>query len=968
MSTRMLIDARHSEETRVTVVRGSRVEEFDYESASRRQLKGNIYLARVTRVEPSLQAAFVEYGGNRHGFLAFSEIHPDYYQIPVEDREALLQAEADALTSEDEDADDGDLVSDGAEDGDGPAAADADDPADSDPADSDIDTDADSDDDGDTASGDEDGDQDVAAAAATRRRALRAIKRKYSIQEVIKKRQVLLVQVVKEERGNKGAALTTYLSLAGRYCVLMPNSTNTGGISRKISSATDRRKLKTIISALEVPSDMGLIVRTAGMNRTKTEIKRDYEYLVRLWSDIRDLTLQSMAPCRVYEEADLIRRTIRDLYSREMDEILVEGEQGYRAAKDFMKLLVPSHAKKVKHYKDKIPLFHRYQVEGQLESMYQPVVNLRSGGYLVINPTEALISVDVNSGRSTREHNIEGTAVKTNLEAAEEVARQLKLRDMAGLVVIDFIDMEDRNNLRSVERRMKDVLKTDRARVQLGRISGFGLMEMSRQRLRPNLIEASMTTCPHCQGTGLVRSVDSASLLILRQLEEEGIRARSQSVRVAANADVAAFLLNVKRPQLIELEEKYSVRIEVIAKFDIGQSEFEITRIPLGAEEDAAPEVVTMAQPAAAPEPAPQPQSQSQSSRNTRHDDDGDEDERGQRKRRRRRRRKGRGDGEDSDVQHSQEREDHPQSDTDSDAEDEEKRPRRRRGRRGGRRRRQETGNLEDGVAASASAKDSAADTQSGAAAPSSADDGNITDAQEEEKPRRRRRRATPKSEDTVGDNPLAEGGDTPATTDPAPVADAKPAVTRRRRTKAADADSSDTPAAADPDQADAGTSGDVKADDVKADDTPKPKRRRTKKADSAESTEPGTGPAATDEKVAEEDKPKRRRTTRKKADDDGEADSAKKPAAKGKAPARTRTKAAKSSDTPDTAPEAPSTAPQAAPADVTPSEAKPAQPPAPAATAPEPDTANAVPADHTSAAPDDDRPKRKGWWQRTFG
>ncbi len=878
MSTRMLIDARHAEETRVTVVRGSRVEEFDYESASRRQLKGNIYLARVTRVEPSLQAAFVEYGGNRHGFLAFSEIHPDYYQIPVEDREALIEAEAEALT-ESIDAGDDDAAADAADADTDDADASADDDAEGDTvADAPVesaseDDDAAEDADADVEDAETEGDQDVAAAAATRRRALRAIKRRYNIQEVIKKRQVLLVQVVKEERGNKGAALTTYLSLAGRYCVLMPNSTNTGGISRKISSATDRRKLKTIISSLEVPSDMGLIVRTAGMNRTKTEIKRDYEYLTRLWGDIRELTLQSIAPCRVYEEADLIRRTIRDLYSRDMDEILVEGEQGYRAAKDFMKLLVPSHAKKVKHYKDKIPLFHRYQVEGQLESMFQPVVNLRSGGYLVINPTEALISVDVNSGRSTREHNIEGTALKTNLEAAEEVARQLKLRDMAGLVVIDFIDMEDRSNIRSVERRMKDMLKTDRARVQLGRISSFGLMEMSRQRLRPNLIEASMAPCEHCHGTGLVRSVDSAALLALRQLEEEGIRARSQSVRVAAHADVATFLLNVKRPQLMELEEKYGMTIEIVGRLDLGQSEFEISRIPVGADPDAAPEVVTMAQPAAAPEPAPQQPSRPAKA-------DTDDDDRNPRKRRRRRRRKGRGDGDETESTAASDEDSQNEQSAKGD-EDDENRPKRRRGRRGGRRRRQEQNPAE---ASEAQGDDAPADGAEAGDAPVDTSDDTAADG--EDKPRRRRRRAKPAGDD---DAPKADAENSADAS-----ADSKPKTPRTRRKKAdADTDNAEK-AEANAAKADADASAETAA--------PKP-RRRTRK----------TAANATDEKPAADSEPKSE-------------------------PAPAPSKAASSSSAPsESAPkEAASPAPAPAPAPV--------------------------------EAEDSDRPKRKGWWQRTFG
>ncbi|MEX0300144.1 MAG: Rne/Rng family ribonuclease, partial [Kordiimonas sp.] len=652
MSTRMLIDARHSEETRVTIVKGSRVEEFDYESATRRQLKGNIYLARVTRVEPSLQAAFVEYGGNRHGFLAFSEIHPDYYQIPVEDREALIAEETEEAKTRQQETDAEEekpkprrrrgrkSAAEKAAEADSVKSEVIDEPAEEDETSkTEADTKASDDNEEEVESAVKDSDEDDKDAeieeAANRRRGLRALKRKYSIQEVIKRRQVLLIQVVKEERGNKGAALTTYMSLAGRYCVLMPNSTHAGGISRKISNISDRKKLKQIISSLGVSDEMGLIVRTAGLQRTKTEIKRDYDYLLRLWNGIRKLTLKSIAPALVYEEGNLIKRTIRDLYVREVDEILVEGEEGYRSAKDFMKLLMPSHAKKVQHYRDHIPLFHRYQVESHLEAMYQPIVQLKSGGYIVINPTEALISIDVNSGRATKEHNIEETAVKTNLEAAEEVARQLRLRDMAGLVVIDFIDMEDRSNNRAVERKMKEMLKNDRARIQVGRISSFGLMEMSRQRLRPNLLEVAMETCQTCAGSGIVRSVESASIMALRQLEEEGIRGRSSIVRVAANPEVAIYLLNKKRAALSDLERRYDYVIEVLAQPSLGQSDIEITRETAnGADNKPAPTadaVVTLES------STPNHASGSEEKKIT---DSGEEEQQPKKKRRRRRRRR----------------------------------------------------------------------------------------------------------------------------------------------------------------------------------------------------------------------------------------------------------------------------------------------------------------------------------------
>mgnify|MGYP005751072933 CR=1 FL=1 len=617
MAKKMLIDATHAEETRVVVVDGNKVEEFDFESENKRQLAGNIYLAKVTRVEPSLQAAFVDYGGNRHGFLAFSEIHPDYYQIPVADRQALMEEErayAEAQRREDEDekprsnrsrsrsggrsrseavkSDDavatreaeGDEIAgmetidlDEAEVAEGTSPMEivgetpVEEPADQPEAQSEADAQAE----------DDDADEDDGAVETVERddsiesvaddddvEDIRPVRkpraRRYKIQEVIKVRQILLVQVVKEERGNKGAALTTYLSLAGRYCVLMPNTARGGGISRKITNAVDRKKLKEIANEIDVPQGAGLIVRTAGAKRTKTEIKRDYEYLQRLWEQIRELTLKSIAPAKIYEEGDLIKRSIRDLYSREIDEVLVEGERGYRIAKDFMKMIMPSHAVNVKHYREQMPLFARYQVESYLSSMFNPVVQLKSGGYIVIGVTEALVAIDVNSGRATKEGSIEETALKTNLEAAEEVARQLRLRDLAGLIVIDFIDMDERRNNAAVEKRIKDKLKTDRARIQVGRISGFGLMEMSRQRLRPGMIEATTQPCAHCHGTGLIRSDDNLALSILRQIEEEGVRRRSREVLIKAPVAIANYLMNQKREHVAQIEGRYglSVRIE----------------------------------------------------------------------------------------------------------------------------------------------------------------------------------------------------------------------------------------------------------------------------------------------------------------------------------------------------------------------------------------------------------------------
>ena len=603
MTMRMLIDARHQEETRVAVLKGNRIEEFDFESAEHKQIKGNIYLAKVTRVEPSLQAAFVDFGGNRHGFLAFSEIHPDYYQIPKEDREALLAEEA--AHAEEEAA--LRAIAEGEEDfvGDDELGESlADDFAGTSHEDYHGDDDnggvtevytAEKDEvatieDGQVEDGfDHDGEEAEEGEEAEPRRRGRgrrrqggkdnrghakeadelrakrmALRRRYKIQDVIQRRQVLLVQVVKEERGNKGAALTTYLSLAGRYCVLMPNSSHGGGISRKISSAADRKRLKSIISELDLPKSMGCIVRTAGLSRTKVEIKRDFDYLARLWDGIREITLGSTAPALIHSDSDLVKRAIRDIYHREIEEVIVEGEHGYRAARDFMKLLMPSHVKRVKHYADPVSLYQRYGAEDQLSAMYDPEVQLKSGGYIVINPTEALVSIDINSGRSTKEHGIEATALNTNLEAAREIARQLRLRDMAGLVVIDFIDMEYNSNVRKVEKAMKDALKNDRARIQVGRISSFGLMEMSRQRLRTGVLEATTRGCPHCDGTGLVRTASSAGLSALRLIEEEAAKGRGSVISLYASTEATIYLLNAKRTDLAEIEARYGVRVEVL--------------------------------------------------------------------------------------------------------------------------------------------------------------------------------------------------------------------------------------------------------------------------------------------------------------------------------------------------------------------------------------------------------------------
>lgn len=560
MANKMLIDSSHPEETRVVVVRGQKVEEFDFESASRRQLRGNIYLAKVTRVEPSLQAAFVEYGGNRHGFLAFSEIHPDYYQIPVADRQALLAEDIRAEQDRDDKSRSNKKHSrpKNAENGETTA--------------SDDDTD-----------GDDESEEIVEQLGGDALEEVperpRHSRRQYKIQEVIKRRQILLVQVVKEERGNKGAALTTYLSLAGRYSVLMPNTGRGGGISRKITNAQDRKRLKEIAQDLEVPDGMGIILRTAGASRTRAEIKRDYEYLMRMWESVRELTIGSSAPALVYEEGSLSKRAIRDLYNKDIDEVLVSGDDGYREAKDFMRMLMPSHAKAVKPYRDILPLFSRHGVEAQLDAMFSNHVTLKSGGYLVISPTEALVSIDVNSGRSTREHNIEDTALRTNLEAAEEISRQLRLRDLAGLVVIDFIDMEEKRNNRAVEKHLNECLKNDRARIQVGRISLFGLLEMSRQRIRTGVLESSSISCPHCTGTGFVRATPSVALHILRSVEETLIKSASHNVIIRTRSEVAFYILNQKRAHLRELEMRFGVEISVNADYTLsGAINFVIER------------------------------------------------------------------------------------------------------------------------------------------------------------------------------------------------------------------------------------------------------------------------------------------------------------------------------------------------------------------------------------------------------
>ncbi|MBK6801065.1 MAG: Rne/Rng family ribonuclease [Novosphingobium sp.] len=897
MNTRMLIDARHPEETRVAVLKGNRIDEFDFESADHKQIKGNIYLAKVTRVEPSLQAAFVDFGGNRHGFLAFSEIHPDYYQIPKEDREALLAEEAAhaeeeaalrAIAEGEEDfVGDDDLGETLADDMAGTSHQSYAD-EDSFGGVTEIDTSEKDEvatiEDGHVENGfDHDGEEaseDTDSANDRRRRGRRrqggrghakeadelrakrmALRRRYKIQDVIQRRQVLLVQVVKEERGNKGAALTTYLSLAGRYCVLMPNSSHGGGISRKISSASDRKRLKSIIAELQLPKSMGCIVRTAGLSRTKPEIKRDFDYLARLWDGIRETTLGSSAPALIHSDSDLIKRAIRDIYNRDIEEVVVEGETGYRAARDFMKLLMPSHAKRVKQYADPVPLFQRYGAEDQLTAMYDPVVQLKSGGYIVINPTEALVSIDINSGRSTKEHGIEATALNTNLEAAREIARQLRLRDMAGLVVIDFIDMEYNSNVRKVEKAMKDALKNDRARIQVGRISGFGLMEMSRQRLRTGVLEATTRSCPHCDGTGLVRTASSAGLSALRLIEDEAAKGKGTVISLFASTEAAVYLLNAKRADLGEIEERYGVRVEVLpegenegAKMRVGSSgprpEFVPRFEPIAFEEDEGEEVFE-----------DEDDFDSESEART------DEDEGRGRRKRKRRRRGGRGREEDgSEPRDSAEGE----AESDGNAEDEDSeesgqsdeqgengespRKRRRRGRRrrGGRGRGEGEGSETEGAEGS---DESEPDTAAGSGEPAEAvtEEAGEPAAETPAKPKRTRKKkaeAEPASE-------TPEAAAPEAAAEPAAEAeDEAPAKPKRSRRKKADAEV----------PAEAVTEVAVEVAEEPATEAPaKPKRTRKKKTDAAEvPADAGAEPVA-------EARPEAVAATEAPAEDDGE-------------------------------------------------------------------------------------------------
>ena len=584
MSKKLLIDAHQPEETRVVLLNDQKIEEFDYENTARKQLKGNVYLARVTRVEPSLQAAFVEYGGNRQGFLAFSEIHPDYYRIPIEDREALKAEEEPADDEEEETS---------------PPQSDTLETIDS--------------------------EEEITTSS---KKTLPSTLHKYKIQEVISRKQILLIQVVKEERGNKGAALTTYLSLAGRYCVLMPNSNRGGGVSRKINNPADRKRLKSVVSELDITKGMAVIVRTAGSKRTKTEIKRDYSYLTKLWNDIRTKTMESEAPCLIHEEGSLVKRAIRDIYTNDIEEVYVEGADSYRIAKTHMKMLIPSHAKRIFEFKGDRRLFQQYQVEDQLAQIHHNEVTLKSGGYLVLNQTEALVAIDVNSGKATKERNIEETAVKTNLEAAEEIGRQLKLRDLSGLVVIDFIDMEEHRNQHLVERKLKEALRNDRARIQVGGISHFGLLEMSRQRLRPSLVESISQVCPHCEGTGRVRSVNSSALHILRILEEEIVGISARDLAIVVQTDIALYILNEKRATLAEIETKANCKISIQADASLLENDYRLIKDNVAIESKEKTPVKAKQEPA-------------KTTQNTSHLSDDEENEDGEQPKRKRRGRRG---------------------------------------------------------------------------------------------------------------------------------------------------------------------------------------------------------------------------------------------------------------------------------------------------------------------------------------
>ncbi len=866
MTKRLLIDARQAEETRVVLLSGTRIEDFDYETENRKQLKGNVYLARVTRVEPSLQAAFVEYGGNRQGFLAFSEIHPDYYRIPIEDREALI--EADSAEGDDHSDETG---SDGAPE---------------------------------TIGGEEADEEDI--------RPKRQVKR-YKIQEVISRKQIMLVQVVKEERGNKGAALTTYLSLAGRYCVLMPNNNRGGGVSRKITNIADRKRLKTVVGGLDIQTGMAVIVRTAGAKRTKTEIARDFTYLSKLWGDIRARTLESQAPCLIHEEGDLIKRSIRDLYTSEVDEVLVEGEEAYKIARNQMKMLIPSHLKKVQKYEGTHPIFQHFNVENQMDTIHSPQVTLKSGGYLVINQTEALVAIDVNSGKSNRERNIEETALKTNLEAAEELGRQLRLRDLSGLIVVDFIDMEENRNQHAVERRMKDAMRNDRARIQIGSISHFGLLEMSRQRLRLSIDESISNLCPHCEGTGRVRSIDTAALQLLRSIEEEAQKGKMDELHITAHRDVVLFILNHKRSAVAEIEARFDLMVILLSDDSLIAPEYKVDRVGWQGKAQAKPQ-------------SRQPQQPRHDNSNVKLDtSDSDQDEAAE-----------------TEANAALHAENDETGSEDGGAK------RRRRGRRGGRRRRRRNG--EDGQTGDNQAGDSQAGDNQTASSPNSEDQATAStatdgvaanhDAAPKAKTGRGRGRRVAKADPSAADNVAKDSAPKDSANDDskAPEAGAKPASGGLANIAAA-VDNGDTATAKKPVRrrkkpATGAKAGDAKAKDSKAE-------APTKAEDSKAEADSGA------EKPAK--KPARARKTKAKVDsgDKPEQDAAAaKPAAKKPARKATTKTPAKVADANNAKTGANNEAPTNAPA------AR--------------EAISSAPQDVVEIGSSEPKSRRSGWWSRS--
>ena len=956
MTKKMLIDASHPEETRVVIVEGNRVEELDFESRHKRQIRGNVYLARVTRVEPSLQAAFIEYGGNRHGFLAFSEIHPDYYQIPHEDKLALLEAEEaeNKAAEEEEDASD----------------------QDDDEVDENLDPDADD-------AHDED-DEEVAheqvKVASSRRR--RQSRRRYKIQEVIKRGQILLIQAVKEERGNKGAAMTTYLSLAGRYCVLMPNTARGGGISRKIANGSDRKRLKSVMSELEVAPGMGVIVRTAGAKRTKAEIKRDYEYLSRLWDEIRDTTLKSIAPALIHEEGNLVKRSIRDLYNKDISEVLIQGETAYKTAKAFMKMLMPSHAKNVKHYKDDIPLYLRYNVERQIEDSLKSIVQLKSGGYLVIHPTEALVSVDVNSGRSTKERNVERTALKTNSEAAVELARQMRLRDLAGLIVVDFIDMDEHKNNRAVERKMKDAISRDRARIQTSRISQFGLMEISRQRRRRSLLEGSTAHCDHCEGVGRKRTIESSALAAIRAVEDIGVRRQAKRIRLKVSSDVALYIFNEKRDLLQHVDDTSGLFTELVGDEELIRPNYEIEIVEKA--EDGTADPLVEIETEFRKQRQKDQRTKEKARRNKKSDDaeaeeeraetSDDEDENKSKKRRRRRgRRGGRGKNREENSEQTENAESQDAGDKETEGA-----PKPKRGRRKAPSKTSQTDKAET-VVSSKSDDDSDDDkpkrkrTTRKAPARKTASDQDESEA--ESKPKKRTRRKAPAKKSAKAAELTEEAKDKPKsrTRRKAPAKKVKPEEDAPTKSKAKASKTKTSKAKK------------TKADEAKSDAAPKTKvskstaRRKapTKKVDEKEMPSKAKPKATSKTKAKAPSKTKAKAASKAKSKDT-DAETAKsekpKPKARRKAPAKKAAPAPKSETEKPKAKakrKAPAKKAEAAPAEK-PAEKKPeeAQPDAKASTARRKAPARKAPAETPVETPSEtaetsapEKPKRRRWF-----